>query len=100
MLPVPITVYQTPAEVTSTLLQLAAPSLNAPTVPATEALGPDEPFLKHCATCANTGFVPCAACDAQGVVRNERSGNVFYCRECVGHKKLRCPACGGKCYMC
>lgn len=63
-------------------------------------LGPDRPFLESCATCDNTGFVPCSTCIGQGVVQNKRSVNVFYCPDCVGHKKVRCPACGGKCYMC
>lgn len=62
--------------------------------------GPDPPFIENCEACNNSGFVACATCDSQGVVRNERSGNVFFCPDCVGHKKLRCPSCGGKCYMC
>lgn len=60
----------------------------------------DAPFIQNCSTCNNSGFVPCSKCDAQGVIRNQRSVNVFYCPDCVGHKKLRCHACGGKCYMC
>lgn len=60
----------------------------------------DAPFLENCPTCHNTGFVPCPKCNAEGFVRNSRSVNVFYCPDCVGHKKLRCPTCGGKCYMC
>lgn len=64
------------------------------------SLGPDPPFLEECEVCNNTGFVPCSNCLATGVIRNERSGNVFYCLDCVGHKKVRCPSCGGKCYMC
>lgn len=63
-------------------------------------LGDDPEFLPACETCQTTGFVPCKNCDATGVVKNERSSNVFFCPICVGHKKLRCPACGGKCYMC
>lgn len=62
--------------------------------------GPDPPFLLDCKMCQNTGFINCSTCKSEGVVRNERSGNVFYCPDCVGHKKLRCPSCGGKCYMC
>lgn len=63
-------------------------------------MGPDPEFIEHCETCDDTGFVPCSTCNAQGHIRNPRSTNVFYCPDCVGHKKLRCPACGGKCYMC
>lgn len=85
-----------------TRISLPTPSPDAgrtqANVPA--AVGPDPPFLPDCTTCHNSGFVPCTKCGAEGVVRNERSGNVFYCAQCVGHKKLRCPACGGKCYMC
>lgn len=63
-------------------------------------LGPDPPFIEECDTCKNSGFVPCGTCGGDGYVKNPRSINVFYCPDCVGHKKLRCPACGGKCYMC
>lgn len=62
--------------------------------------GKDPPFLEYCTTCDRTGFVPCTNCNATGVVKSPNSVNVFYCSKCVGHKKLRCPACGGKCYMC
>lgn len=61
---------------------------------------PDPPFLIECGTCNNTGFVPCPKCNAEGFIRNPRSVNVFYCPDCVGYKKLRCPKCGGKCYLC
>ncbi len=63
-------------------------------------LGKDPPFLEDCTTCESSGFVPCNHCNATGVVKNPNSVNVFYCPKCVGHRKLRCPACGGKCYMC
>lgn len=63
-------------------------------------LGPDPPFLEDCGVCKSTGFVPCSKCDAEGFIRNPRSKNAFYCPVCVGHKKVRCPSCGGKCYMC
>lgn len=63
-------------------------------------LGPDPPFLEDCNVCKSTGFVPCSKCDAEGFIRNPRSKNAFYCPVCVGHKKVRCPSCGGKCYMC
>lgn len=62
--------------------------------------GPDPPFILDCTMCMNSGFVGCSTCQSKGAIRNERSGNVFYCPDCVGHKKLRCPSCGGKCYMC
>lgn len=65
-----------------------------------QPLGSDPEFLPACDTCATTGFVPCKKCDGAGVIKNPRSSNVFFCPDCVGHKKLRCPACGGKCYMC
>lgn len=58
--------------------------------------GKDPPFLENCPTCDNTGFVKCTKCDGKGVIQNPRSVNVFYCIACVGHKKLRCPACRGK----
>lgn len=63
-------------------------------------LGPDLPFLEDCDVCKSTGFVPCSKCGAEGFIRNPRSKNAFYCPVCVGHKKVRCPSCGGKCYMC
>lgn len=69
-------------------------------IPTRLDMGPDPEFIEKCPTCDNTGFVPCTTCDAQGVIKNPRSVNVFYCPDCVGHRKLRCPACGGKCYMC
>lgn len=65
-----------------------------------DQLGPDPKFLEDCQTCQNSGFVPCSKCEAKGYIRNPRSPNVFYCPDCVGHAKLRCPTCGGKCYMC
>lgn len=53
-----------------------------------------------CKTCRNTGFVPCRACGASGIVKRAHAANVFFCDDCCGKKKLRCPECGGKCYMC
>ena len=64
-----------------------------------ESAGESE-FLENCETCGNTGFVECHKCKGSGMIRNPRSVNVFYCPVCVGHKKVRCPSCGGKCYMC
>jgi hypothetical protein len=59
----------------------------------------DAPWLT-CDVCENTGFVPCKTCGATGMIRRGDAVNVFYCGDCVGHKKLRCPVCGGRCYMC
>lgn len=59
----------------------------------------ESPWM-NCDVCFNTGFVSCRACDATGVIQRSNAPNVFFCPECVGHKKLRCPTCGGKCYMC
>lgn len=59
----------------------------------------ESPWM-DCTTCNNSGFVPCRTCGATGMVKRSSSPNMFYCPDCVGHKKLRCPACGGKCYMC
>lgn len=70
------------------------------TVQSASELGPDPQFIEECDTCSNTGFIPCPKCDAKGYIKNPRSVNVFYCPDCVGHRKLRCPTCGGKCYMC
>jgi hypothetical protein len=61
---------------------------------------PTESAWKDCMTCANSGFVPCRRCNATGLIQRKDAANVFYCPDCVGHKKLRCNACGGKCYMC
>lgn len=62
----------------------------------------ETPWL--CKTCHNTGFIPCRECGASGVIVSAQSTNVFFCQECTGKKKLRCPkppiGCGGKCYMC
>lgn len=63
------------------------------------AVETESPWLT-CDVCRSTGFVPCRVCDASGMVQRPNSSNVFFCPQCVGHKKLRCPACGGKCYMC
>lgn len=56
--------------------------------------------VESCDTCRNSGFVPCKDCNSLGYVRREGQTNVFYCMSCVGHGKVRCPSCGGKCYMC
>lgn len=62
----------------------------------------ETPWL--CKVCNNSGFVPCRHCGASGVIVRGKSSNVFFCQECTGKKKLRCPeppiGCGGKCYMC
>jgi hypothetical protein len=59
----------------------------------------DAPWLT-CGVCENSGFVPCRKCGATGMIRRADAVNVFYCGDCVGHKKIRCPSCGGRCYMC
>lgn len=82
------------AGITPTLFTSSSSSI------ANDTLGPDQPFIEDCDTCNNTGFVLCTTCNGDGYLKNPRSSNVFYCHVCVGHKKLRCPSCGGKCYMC
>lgn len=62
--------------------------------------GPDPPFMEDCNLCKSSGFIPCSKCGAEGFIRNPRSKNAFYCPVCVGHRKIRCPSCGGRCYMC
>lgn len=62
------------------------------------------PAVENCDVCCKTGFVPCGECEGRGAVaRSSPDGKhtvAVTCPVCVGYKRLRCPACGGKCYMC
>lgn len=62
------------------------------------------PALKYCDVCGSSGFVPCGECEGKGAVaRSSPDGKhklAVICPVCVGYKLLRCPSCGGKCYMC
>uniref|UniRef100_A0A7S0BK45 Uncharacterized protein n=1 Tax=Rhodosorus marinus TaxID=101924 RepID=A0A7S0BK45_9RHOD len=57
-----------------------------------------EDQVKDCRMCENTGFVSCVACEGQGTTVTGKY--TVFCSECVGRGKLRCPTCGGKCFMC
>lgn len=61
-----------------------------------------EDRIKGCLRCGGTGFIDCDVCGTKGhVVRTAEGFTVAdICPACVGHKKLPCPDCGGKCYMC
>lgn len=85
----------------ATVLQfgIAGSQEGGPTVADRAKDGPLEtPWL--CKACKNTGFVPCLKCGASGIVKRSQTANAFFCEDCCGKKKLRCPECGGKCYMC
>lgn len=60
--------------------------------------------MQGCGVCGGSGFVSCGECEGTGAVeRSSADGEhkmAVLCPACVGYKKLRCPACGGKCYMC
>lgn len=60
--------------------------------------------MENCEMCGNSGFVPCGTCESKGaVIRSSPDGKhtlAITCPTCVGYKRLRCPSCGGKCYMC
>lgn len=78
-----------------------------------EETGPDEvagvlhagsSAMENCLVCGKSGFVPCGECAGKGAVVRESSDGkhrmAVTCPACVGYKRLRCPVCGGKCYMC
>lgn len=60
--------------------------------------------MERCQVCGGSGFLPCWECQGKGAVsRSSPDGKyqlAVICPTCVGYKKLRCDACGGKCYMC
>lgn len=62
------------------------------------------PAMENCDVCMKSGFVPCGECEGKGAVtRSSPDGKhtvAVTCPVCVGYKRLRCPSCGGKCYMC
>ncbi|CAM9144965.1 unnamed protein product [Hapterophycus canaliculatus] len=62
------------------------------------------PAVEDCDACGRSGFVPCGECEGRGAVaRSSPDGKhtmAVTCPVCVGYKRLRCPSCGGKCYMC
>lgn len=61
-----------------------------------------EDRIGGCKRCGGTGFIDCDVCENKGHVIREAEGHrvADICPACVGHRKLRCPECGGKCYMC
>lgn len=59
--------------------------------------------LEGCPRCGGSGFVVCGECEGKGhIVRKAPNGQSLadICMSCVGHKKVPCPQCGGKCYLC
>ncbi|KAG5181947.1 hypothetical protein JKP88DRAFT_221612 [Tribonema minus] len=87
--------------------------LDIPAPPATAASTHDDAD-GPCAVCAGTGFVPCGDCAGAGhrvltaaatatgaaaAAGRQRSLTVT-CPVCVGYAKVRCTACGGRCYLC
>ena len=54
--------------------------------------------VENCATCANTGFTPCSVCEGKGYIK--KGELAAFCPACTGYKKIRCDACGGKCFKC
>jgi len=62
--------------------------------------------LDGCARCQGTGLIECHECHGKGHVLREVSGKqgmivvADFCPSCTGKKKMPCPVCGGKCYMC
>lgn len=71
---------------------------------AAEMLHDGSPAMGDCDVCGRSGFVPCGECEGKGAVaRSSLDGKhtlAVTCPACVGYKRLRCPSCGGKCYMC
>lgn len=69
-----------------------------------EFLNKGSPAMESCDVCMKSGFVPCGECEGKGAVaRSSPDGKhtvAATCPVCVGYKRLRCPSCGGKCYMC
>ena len=69
-----------------------------------EFLHTGSPAMENCDVCMRSGFVPCGECEGRGAVaRSSPDGKhtvAVTCPVCVGYKRLRCPSCGGKCYMC
>lgn len=62
------------------------------------------PSMEKCEVCEGSGFVSCGECEGKGAVERCSSDGqhklAVTCPACVGYKRLRCPACGGQCYMC
>lgn len=62
------------------------------------------PSMEECTVCEGSGFVSCGECEGVGAVERSSSDGkhklAVTCPACVGYKRLRCPACGGQCYMC
>lgn len=59
--------------------------------------------LEGCPRCGGSGFVVCGECEGKGhIVRKAPNGQrvADICMSCVGHKKVPCTQCGGKCYLC
>lgn len=70
----------------------------------TELLHSGSPAMENCDVCGSSGFVACGECEGRGAVARSSSDGkhtlAVTCPACVGYKRLRCPSCGGKCYMC
>lgn len=89
---------------------LAAPTKGRPAEGDTAAvadllsLHEGSPAVEDCEACGRSGFVPCGECEGRGALaRSSPDGKhtvAVTCPACVGYKRLRCPSCGGKCYMC
>lgn len=52
----------------------------------------------NCATCLDSGFVSCEACNGLGYV--QKGTLAAFCPSCTGYKKVRCSTCGGHCPKC
>lgn len=61
-----------------------------------------EERLEGCPRCGGTGFIECHSCEGKGHVIKTVNGFTVadVCMTCVGHKRVPCPQCGGKCYLC
>jgi len=58
--------------------------------------------LEGCPRCGGGGFVACVECEGKGHLIRSVNGHTVadVCMSCVGQKKVPCPQCGGKCYLC
>lgn len=58
--------------------------------------------LEGCPRCGGSGFVSCPLCEGKGHIAKTVNGYTVadICMSCVGHKKIPCTQCGGKCYLC
>lgn len=63
-----------------------------------ERLTGGDSSVNECQVCQSSGFIPCSECVGVGHV--SRGTMSITCPTCVGNKRVRCPACGGKCISC